>query len=114
MPARNRNGLLPLGAFHQKFVADGELYALGQRNRLVSNSRHKKLPLPHVAENFSAHAFLARRPAGHDSARRGQNVDPQASQNARHCFEPTYTRHPGRDTRSIREITGMLPGVYFR
>src|SRR5258708_4771368 len=27
---------------------------------------------------------------------------------------PTYTRQPGRDTRSIREITGTLPGEYFR
>src|SRR5580693_8789728 len=27
---------------------------------------------------------------------------------------PTYTRHPGRETRSILEITGRLPGVYFR
>src|ERR1700736_6455082 len=26
----------------------------------------------------------------------------------------TYTRQPGRDTRSIREITGTLPGVYLR
>src|SRR5271154_6920880 len=25
----------------------------------------------------------------------------------------TYTRQPGLDTRSIREITGTLPGVYF-
>src|ERR1019366_4765377 len=29
-------------------------------------------------------------------------------------LDPTYTRQPGRDTRSIREITGTLPGVYFR
>src|SRR5579863_3991510 len=29
-------------------------------------------------------------------------------------FEPTYTRQPGRDTRSMREITGRLAGVYFR
>ena len=27
---------------------------------------------------------------------------------------PTYTRQPGRDTRSMREITGMFAGVYFR
>src|SRR5258706_1626489 len=27
---------------------------------------------------------------------------------------PTYTRQPGRETRSMREITGTLPGVYLR
>src|SRR5436305_10677096 len=27
---------------------------------------------------------------------------------------PTYTRQPGRDTRSIREMTGRLEGMYFR
>src|ERR1700738_3105265 len=27
---------------------------------------------------------------------------------------PTYTRQPGRETRSMREITGTFPGVYLR
>ena len=27
---------------------------------------------------------------------------------------PTNTRQPGRETRSMREITGLLPGVYFK
>src|SRR5580700_4713373 len=30
------------------------------------------------------------------------------------ALDPTYTRQPGRETRSIREITGRLPGVYLR
>src|SRR5262245_41649710 len=29
-------------------------------------------------------------------------------------FDPTYTRQPGRETRSMRVITGTFPGVYLR
>src|SRR5689334_11683355 len=35
---RNRNGLLALGPFHQQLIADGELYALGNRYWFFSNS----------------------------------------------------------------------------
>jgi hypothetical protein len=68
-----------------------------------------------VAQNFAADAFLARARTGHHAARRGQNVDSQPAEHSRHgFFDPTYTRQPGRDTRSIVEITGTLPGVYLR
>jgi len=50
----------------------------------------------------------------HHALRRRQDIDPQASSTRDTPFDPTYTRHPGRDTRSIREITGTLPGVYFK
>src|SRR5580692_8278225 len=36
--------------------------------------------LPKLAEHFSADAFLARRTAGHDAARRGQNIDAESAQ----------------------------------
>ncbi len=87
---RHRNGLLALGPFDGQLIADGDLHALRQRNQFFSNSRHKiflrRLPLPNVAQNFAADAFFARRRTRHHAPRRGQDVDPQSAQNARHFF----------------------------
>ena len=114
---RNGNREFPLGPFHGELVADRDLDAFRQRNRFISNSRHN-LPfaglLPQLAQHLSAHALLASGMAGHHSARRGENVDAQPAQNLGNLAAGDVHAAPGRDTRSIREITGTLPGVYLR
>src|SRR5579863_4391351 len=37
-------------------------------------------PLVNLAQQFAAHAFLASLAAGHDAARRGEDVDPHAAE----------------------------------
>src|SRR5579863_6223868 len=102
---RQRHRQLALGTFHLKLFADIHLHALRQRDRLVSNSRHKS---PDLAENFSAHAFPVRRAAGHHPARRGEDVDSQPALHAwnvvaAHINAAAGARNP-LDARNHRRI----------
>src|SRR5579872_1154700 len=73
-------------------------------------TRDIKSSLPKLAENLPAHALLASRASGHDAARRGQNIDPQASQNLRHflAVHVDAAARPGNalDARNQRHVAG--------
>src|SRR5712692_7724998 len=63
---------------------------------------------PHLAQNFAAHALLVGVPPRHHAARRSQNVDPHAAEDARNLpladvHSPPRPRHP-LDPRNDRLI----------
>src|SRR5512146_2136820 len=66
-------------------------------------STNCQLPsLPDLAQDFAAHAFLARLAPGHDAARSGQDVDAHAAQHARNLAAPHV--HPATGLGNPRQI----------
>jgi len=66
---------LPLGPVDFQLLADRNLDAARERDRLFTNSRHIGTPLPDAAQNLAADALLVGVRAGHHAARGGQDVD---------------------------------------
>src|SRR5678816_2449998 len=74
--------------------------------RDIENSYQTRLP--NVTQHFAADTFFAGAMSGHDPARRGQNINSQAAQNARHSLRTHVnaaagTRHAlnARDHRHV-------------
>ena len=110
----HRNIELALGTFHQQLFAHRDLHALGQRNYFFTNSRHK-LPRYHNWQSTSPPTRSLRAELPVMTPRAVVKIlMPRPPSTLGTSWLPTYTRHPGRETRSILEITGRLPGVYFR
>src|SRR5579871_2193089 len=111
-PLRDRHRELALGPGHFQLLADLHFHAARQQDRLFPNSRHN----PHQTRQRISPptcSLWASRPV----------ITPRAvvrmlipiPPNTRGISVwPTYTRHPGRETRSIVEITGELSEPYFR
>src|SRR5579885_1089406 len=73
-------------------------------------------PLPDLAEQFSAQAFLAGLAPGHHALGRGENVDPQAAQHARdlgaaHVHPAARARYP-LHVRDRRLVVGPVLQVH--
>src|SRR6266567_3580406 len=69
--------------------------------------------LPNFAEEFASEALLARLPSGHYAARRGQDVDTQASEHARNFGAANVYPAPGtRDPRHIRDRRLIITCVF--
>jgi len=96
-------------------LADRNLDAARERDRLFTNSRHIGTPLPDAATKISppTRSFVGVA-AGHHAARGGQDVDAHTAQHARNIGLADIDAAAGRETRSMVEITGALSAPYLR
>src|ERR1022692_1909076 len=122
-----------LGTRHFQLLADLDLYAARQRDRFFTNSRHispldpgtstwnKPLEqalackLYHTRQRISPPmcSLCASRPVMTPRGVVKMLIPiPPSTRGMSVC--PTYTRQPGRETRSIAEITGELLEPYFK
>src|ERR1019366_8968680 len=109
---RDGHRQLALGAGDFQLLADRNLDAARERNRLFTNSRHIETPLPDAAQNLSADALLVSVAAGHHAARGGQDVDAHTAQHARNIgladiHAPAGTRNP-LDGGNHRRVVGTV------